>query len=295
MSALFSATIPIALIVLAGVWLERRFRLDPTPFTRTTLYVLTPALIAHTMYTSELPGLQAARLIGAFVLASAGWYGTARLLGSAARFNPATRRGLVASTMFPNMGNMGLPLVLLTFGGAGFDRAVVLFVTSALVVFGVGPALLRGGGLRAAVATAVRMPHLWAAALGIAGRLAGRAPGPLVDAVDLLGKAAVPILLLVLGMNVARSRVRWRSDVLVAAGGRLIAGPAIGFASARLLGLPAFDTHVMVLQVATPTAVNAMLLASEFGGDAPFTSQAVVASTLLSFITIPLLLLILGS
>jgi hypothetical protein len=48
--------------------------------------------------------------------------------------------------------------------------------------------------------------------------------------------------------------------------------------------------QVLVLQCATPTAVNALLVAAEFGGDTARTARAVVLTTILAFATLPLVM-----
>ena len=61
-----------------------------------------------------------------------------------------------------------------------------------------------------------------------------------------------------------------------------------------LLGLPRLEHQVLVLQSATPVAVNAFLLTREFGGDALRVARSVVVSTFLAFLTVPLVLYLLG-
>lgn len=56
------------------------------------------------------------------------------------------------------------------------------------------------------------------------------------------------------------------------------------------MGLPRLEHQVLVLQSATPVAVNAFLLTKEFGGDASMVARSVVVSTFLAFLTVPLVL-----
>ncbi|NES00827.1 MAG: AEC family transporter, partial [Symploca sp. SIO1B1] len=56
--------------------------------------------------------------------------------------------------------------------------------------------------------------------------------------------------------------------------------------------LEGLDLQVLVLQAAMPTAVNTIVLVT-FGGDAPRVARTVVVSTLMSFVTLPLVLWIL--
>jgi predicted permease len=57
-----------------------------------------------------------------------------------------------------------------------------------------------------------------------------------------------------------------------------------------LLGFSGVERYALVVQLAMPTAVNAAVVAAEFGGDAEFVSSAVVLSTLASLVTMTILL-----
>jgi predicted permease len=114
------------------------------------------------------------------------------------------------------------------------------------------------------------------------------------DGVHLLGQATVPVLLLTLGLQISRTRFTPRADDVFAAGLRLGGGPAAAYLAGRALGLDHLALQVLVLQCATPTAVNALLIASEFGGDAPRAARAVVLSSLLAFATLPIVMALMG-
>ena len=47
---------------------------------------------------------------------------------------------------------------------------------------------------------------------------------------------------------------------------------------------------MLVLQSAMPTAVNSFIIVSEFGGDKDLVARAIVTSTLMSFVTLPMVL-----
>ena len=71
---------------------------------------------------------------------------------------------------------------------------------------------------------------------------------------------------------------------------RLLISPLIAYAVGQGLRLPELDLQVLVLQSAMPTAVNSVVLVTEFGGDAPRVARTVVVSTLMGFLTLPLVL-----
>ncbi len=119
-------------------------------------------------------------------------------------------------------------------------------------------------------------------------------PVGIEDGLHLLSQATVPILLITLGLQISRTRFTPRGDDVFAAALRLGAGPLAAYAAGWMLGLDQLAWQVLVLQCATPTAVNAWLIASEFGGDAPRAARAVVLSSLLAFGTLPIVMALMG-
>lgn len=289
--ALLVNIIPVFFIVLVGFVAERRLALGVDSLSRFALYVLVSALIFDSLYRSDVTLASAAGLCLGFVLTTALLAAIAWPAIRAARFTARARASLMTSALFSNSGNMGLPVVLFALGPAALDRAVVYLLIASVVLFIVGPALFRATGLRESVRLTLGLPFLWAGLVALAFRAFDwHLPLRLDDAVHMLGQAAIPVELLVLGMQIARTRLRLGLFVTIAGGLRLLAGPALAGVVALGLGLSPLDARVLVLLSAMPTAVNALLLSIEFGGDAERTAEAVMASTVFSFLTLPLVL-----
>jgi predicted permease len=170
---------------------------------------------------------------------------------------------------------------------------VISFLISSLGVYiaasGRAPASL-------AIRRVVTIPVLYAAILGLVVNL-GRfeVPEPLAKAVHILGQAAVPTMLLVLGIQLVATFGEKRGQLPVPAPVavtilRLMVAPAVAWTFALLLGLPKLGKDVIVLESAMPTGVMATILANEFGADSRFSALCVVITTLVSLPTITLLL-----
>jgi len=160
-------------------------------------------------------------------------------------------------------------------------------------VFTLGPSLVgRPTTLGRAVRTVLGFPVLWAALLGLIVNATGvTPPTALARAVGLLADAAIPLVLLTLGVQLARAG-RWRPSAAawIAVGLKLGVGPLLAAAVGLLVGLEGLDLSVLVLIGAMPTAVNAAMLAVEFDGDAALVGDAVVAGTALALATLPIVL-----
>ncbi|RTH98235.1 transporter [Thermus scotoductus] len=295
MQALLNTVLPVALVVFSGYLMGKRIPMDLTTLSRLTLYLLVPALIFDAMYRAEysregLVGLALGFAL-TYLLLFLAITGIAKLLG----LSPEAAKSLLVCSLFPNSGNMGLSLVYFALGEEGLRRAVVYFILSSVVMFGLGPAFIRGGGLKEGLLFTLRLPLFYALLLGLLLKTLGVSlPFRLDEGLRLMGQAAIPVLLLTLGMQMSQTRFQVGAFEGVASSLRLLVAPLLAYGVGFILGLPRLEHQVLVLQSATPVAVNAFLLTREFGGEALRVARSVVVSTFLAFLTIPLFLLLIG-
>jgi predicted permease len=295
MSAIFNVVLPVALIVLVGVLAGRRLPIDIASLTKLTLYVFAPALAADSMYRAKLGAGDAVRIFLAFTLATLVLFIAARIVGRFSGQSESETRSLVATTIFPNVGNIGLSLTVLALGQEGLERGLVTFAAGALLVFGLGPALVSGQRVREGFLTTIRLPMIWALAAGVGLRALDIAlPTGIEDGMHLLAGAAIPTLLITLGLQISRQKFALLPSDVTATAMRLIAGPAVAYLAGRVAGLDDLALKALVLQCSTPTAVNALLVTAEFGGDARKAARVVVLSSLVCFVTIPMVMWLMG-
>ncbi|QIN78228.1 transporter [Rubrobacter marinus] len=303
--------VPILVVVGAGFWLRRVTDLDVRPLTRVTLYLLSPALIFSSLVEAEIGGGQTLRIVAFSVLLVAAMGLLALAAGRALGYSRETNTALMLSTMFTNTGNYGLPLALFAFGGDGFDRAVLFFVAQGVLVHTLGIYLAGSGGgegrggWRGGATTLLRMPQLYAVAAALTLRWVGPevvtqsrgVVGSLFEGISLMGSAAIPLLLVVLGAELARARVEAADavGVSVAAAIRLLAAVPVSYGLARALGLDPLATDLAVVLGSMPTAVNVTVLALEFDVRPKLVGSIVVVTTVLSFATLTVLLGALGA
>jgi predicted permease len=295
MSSLLSVVIPAAIVVMAGYIAGRKLELDLSTLTKLTLYIFSPALIIDSLLNTQVPAAEGLRIAAAFAISTVALYLLVAVVSVTGRLSKPIRTSLLATTLFPNTGNLGLSLVLLALGEAGLERAIVAYLCSAVLVFGLGPAIVSGNGLRRGIKTTVRLPLMWALVAGMVLRVLD-IPLPLGidDGIHLLSQVAVPALLVTLGIQMSRTRFVPRPPDFWMAAMRLGAGPIAAYVAGRLVGLDHLALQVLVLQCATPTAVNALLVAAEFGGDSARAARAVVLTTILAFATLPVVMWLLG-
>jgi predicted permease len=192
------------------------------------------------------------------------------------------------SLAFTNCGNMGLPLSLFAFGQMGLDLAAAYFAVSMVVMMVLGLWLVSG---EPTPKKALTMPLPYAVAAALAFRAAEvEVPAWLYNSTDLLGGMTVPLMLLTLGVSLASMRVVAVRRALALATLRLAMGAAVGVAIAALFDFDGIARGVLIIQCAMPPAVFNYLFAQSYDRKPEETASVILISTMLSFLTLPLLL-----
>lgn len=291
----YNIVLPVFLIAGIVVALDRTITLDVKTLSRYVVYLFTPFMIFDSMANTQLAGGDVLKLVGvAWVMSAA----VALVAWQVARWRGFDRRmesSFVLACALVNAGNYGVPLNTFAFGAAGEERAVVFFTATAIVSYTLGVFLASRGTLstRAALMNVLKVPMPYAAALGLLVNVAGLTLDvPFQRAVSVLGQAAVPTMLAVLGMQLSRTIIR-RDQIgpaLLASGLRLVMAPVIAFGLTVLLGMHGVTQDVAIVESAMPTAVIGGVIATEFNGEAQFVTTTILLNTLLSMFTLSVLL-----
>jgi malonate transporter and related proteins len=181
-------------------------------------------------------------------------------------------------------GPRGPELIGLAFG----PLVLTLNVICVIVLTRWGTA--RATSMRAVLDQIVVNPLILGCAFGLAANFAGfHDLGPVTDALQLLGGAAMPVALMCVGAGLDFKALRGAGvKVAVASTMRLIIAPLLVYGACRLLGVPTLPTAVAVGIACTPTAAAAYTFARELGGDARLMAAIITATTIVSFITMPI-------
>ena len=296
LTALFEVMLPVFVIAGVGFLLARRFTIDQLSLNKIQLYALTPALAFSSIMDTSVSATDVAHL-------ALGYLGTTLVLGLVAAVavrvlaKPA-RNGVVASVLLGNNGNFGLPIALLALGQEGLDRAIVIFMISIVLIWTVGPVLFGvAPTVRGTVANIVKLPVLWAILVATVFRAIGvELPAGLDTSVHMVGSAAVPMILIALGIQLGYGkRIGFGKTVLTATVLKLAAAPLLAWGVCWLLGLRGQDLQSIMLAQSMPTAVNVFLLALEYDKDAESIAAIVAATTLVSLVTISIVVSQLGA
>lgn len=294
---LWQVLAPIFLTAGFGYVLARKAGLRPQGLSRAAFYVFSPCLLFDKFSHTQLSASVLGQIAAFTVLVMAGSGLIAWMLSRLLHFDRPLAVAFMLCAIAGNTGNYGLPANQFAFGEAALEPAVVYYAVSTLVLSTVGIYLAARGrqSVGASLRNVLRVPLAYAGILGLLVWVTGVAvPTPIERSTTLAGQAAVPVMLVLLGVHLAD--VRLRNDVgriTLAAATKLIAGPLLGFALAGPLGLTGVDRQAAILESAMPTAVMATVLATEYDAAPQFTAGVVLVSTLGSLITVTIVLTLL--
>lgn len=286
------ALVPVIapLFIIAGVgfaWQRLGYGFDTDFVTRLVTYVGAPCLVFSTVATGTQPlsAFGIVSLAAVMALASFALFGTIAL-----KLARMPVRAFLPTIMMPNTVNMGLAVMLFAFGDEGLAFGVAFSTVVTMAQFTIGIGLASG---RMSWRSVLRAPAIHALILALAFRFAEIAPPLwLTNPTSLLGTMSIPLMLIALGVSLARLKIANLRQSVYLAAVRLVVGTGVGFALVAFLGLEGVPAGVVLLQCAMPSAVFNFLFAALYKGPAEEVAGAVVASTTLTFLALPFLLLL---
>ncbi len=288
--------LPVFLVALGGYVLASFLPLEGRTLGRMLFYLATPSLVLRSLYQTQIDfaAMQRLALVVLCVMAASG---TTGWLLSAGR-NRGDRIAVTLTSFVGNNGNMGIPISFFALGEVGLALGTLYYVVGSFLSNTVGAVIVSFGGSswQRSLRQAVRVPVLYAALAGLAfNRLQVEMPLPLFRAVDLLADAAVPGMLVLLGVQLrattfATTLAGRRSLALFPAVARLLVAPLVAMALCALLGVTGPERGVLILQSAMPTAVMATVLATEFDASPRLVATIIFVTTLLSLLTLPIVI-----
>lgn len=256
------------------------------------LYIVTPCLLVSSFLSAEPGKLDGWTMLLAVVLPALSIVISIAVSYLFFRREPLGRRRVLRfSTVFCNVGFMGIPLVEGIVGSEG-----VLYGSFFIAVFNIfcwtyGYVMMGGGKVR--LKALLLNPGIIGIAIGLPLYLLNVPVPALIERpVELLSALNTPLAMIVVGGYIAQVKLRaFVSDLAVykMAVLRLVVAPLLYLALVWLLRPDETLLMSTVIQAATPVAANCVLFAVQFGSDAELASKSVAVSTALSVVTIPLL------
>ncbi|WGI22207.1 AEC family transporter [Amylibacter sp. IMCC11727] len=277
---------PVFLLALIGVvWVKLGYEYRVAFVTRLAMTIGVPALIFTSLMKTEIERGALFDVVWASCAAYAAVTVVFFVLVKLGRLDVQT---FLAPLIFGNTGNLGLPLALFAFGEVGLGYAVVIFAVMGIYSFTFGIWLVSGGGSPLKV---IKEPLVGATLLGGLFMVQGwQTPIWLTNTLELIGQMAIPLMLITLGVALARLTPENVIRAVVLSLVKVVICAGLAFGIGQYFELAPVALAVLVLQVSTPVAVTSYLLAEKYGAESGEVAGLVVVSTLLSVVTIPITL-----
>ncbi|WP_287419420.1 AEC family transporter [Reinekea sp.] len=282
---IFEIVAPICFVVLAGFFYSRFKKPNMEAANTINLDVFVPILILSVFASAPvdisdyggliLMGTVITLLPGLFVLL---FY----------RFLNVEWKTFALPMMFKNSGNLGIPLLVLTFGEEYLPAILILFILENILHFSVGIWLLSP---KKRSLSFLKQPIIIASLIGISlSVLKISLPPWLVTGLSMLGDVAVPLMLFALGVRLVNLDFHgWRIGLAGA-----IAAPVLGLTSAALfihwVELPDTLEKMVWLFAALPPAILNFLLADKYQQQPDKVAAIVLFANVGSLAVIPLAL-----
>lgn len=309
-----TSIVPIFLLLLGGLLMDRLFNLDIRTLSKLNFYILLPSYIFQALYTAHFDASSwHITLCGVIVLflGSLSASVTARM----AKFNPAKTEIFRNSIMFNNGGNIGLAIVTFVYSNDPFiingqipylSQAVVAVVALVVIqnisanTLGFYQAGVGKYTLRDSLSLIFHMPSVYIVPSALLLRFLPMdlTTMPFWPTLNYFSMAFVGVAMLTLGAQINRTPFNFfKKDVMLATFMRLIIGPTLAFIAVMTFGLvyvplPAIAAQTVIITYAVPTAINTSLIALEMKNHPELATQIVIATTFFSAFTMPLFIML---
>lgn len=290
LSIFASDIFPIFAIAGAGYLLARFVGANVKTVSHVVFYVATPCLVFTLLTTTARTASGMGRVVLAAVLMMIAMGCVGLIAGAALRLSRPDLRAFLIVVMFSNVGNFGLPVLQFAFGAEALAYGSVFFLTFSAMTYTIGAYIAAGahGTASAAFWRVLKMPALYGVAAALVVIATGvTVPVAVMRPVSLMSDAALPLMILVLGMQLERAVWPARPVAAVCAVMvSLVVAPIVALGLTWLLDVPEPARQAAVTMSAMPAAVANTILALEFDLDPNFVTSTVFLSTMASPLTL---------
>lgn len=296
---MFNIALPVLIIIITGFLYGRIFKNTNIDIaSKLAFYLFAPVMTIQVVRNGEIEFTILGRIAITFLIIQVVLAVILYFLSRIYKTKKSDFNTNLLTVLFTNCGYYGFPIILLTYGEKGLIIAAeyVIFFNLMTATLGVFLASDSKLNFREALVEMLKIPLIYAF---VAGLFLNITKFPLPNLFDstlkTLDSAAIPVLLVVLGLELSRIDVKsYAKNVSINVVERLIVAPLVALAILTFFPLlKGLEAKVVILESAMPTAFNAMLLTKELGGNYKTVATTVFLTTLLSPLTLPLFVLVL--
>ena len=284
---LFEVLFPVFFVVGIGYFLGKKNpKIDTTFITNFAANIGTPAMIIYALNPVNISFNIFLNYFWYYAIAIFGFLITGIIILFILNTKDIIRE-LPPLTM-PNTGNMGLPICLFAYGSQGLGVSAAISALIILCHFTLGVFL---AARKFNIKVIIKSPPFYAIIISVILLYFDlRLPIFIENTTFLLMYATIFLILMSLGIALTRLKVFNFNKAFCSSIGRIIIGPIIGYLIILYFKLEGFAAGVLLIQCSMPSAILNYLVGSIYSPKKIVDNVAsmIVVSTLMSFITIPL-------
>lgn len=291
---LIDVVVPVFGIAGVGYLFGPRLGLDSRTLARSTYYIFVPAMIFDVFSAADIQPLLALRMFVAIGLVYGGCALIGLLVGILLRRPEKVICAYVLTATFGNNGNYGLPLLEFRLGEEALIPGLFYMLAISMVAFPIGIGAAKwseGEGWKGFLEILKAPPILAIIPAALFNAFQIPIPVFLDRMAGVLGQGMIPVMLVVLGLQLAEAgRPKLDRDILLASAFRILLGPLLAWAILPRFGLDGLELSTGILQASMPVAMITIVIAIEHDLLPEQVTNTVLFSTVASFFTLSVLL-----
>ena len=193
----------------------------------------------------------------------------------------------------PNSGFIGYPVVLSIWGHRGLSYAVLYDSGTTIAFCSIAMMIMQSGRGRGDNWRNLLNPALAAVVCGLLVNWAGiKIPALITAPLQIMGDATVPLAMLLMGYILGGLKLRvatFNRELAVVCFFKLIIYPALAYLIMLPFHLDPLVRTVIIVEAAMPSMASTTVLVEKFGGDGELAATGILATTMLSVFTIPII------
>jgi len=286
--------LPLFLIIGVAFFYNKNFNPNIKQITDMTLTIFAPIFVFESLIKHKITFEQLTKPFIFMSILTALLILLGYIMAKVFKFPENTKIPFVLSISMINVGNFGLPLVYFTFGAEAVTYSVIYFITFNISLSTVAIYLSsKKSRIFDVLKDVFSIPLFHAFIIGMIFSYFGiTLPGSVNKGLTLLSQAAIPLLIFILGLQLANIKFQasYLSIILIAVFCRLALSPLISFFALKAIDITGLEANVALIQTSGPSAILPLMYAIKFNRSPDLIAAIIFFTTIFSGLSLTLLI-----
>jgi len=295
---LTKSVLPIFIILgMANVY-YRFFKPDIKQLVNISLFIFGPAVVFHSLVKESIGVVEISRYLLLMVLVTAAMMVVGKIASMALRLNRNDTTLFILSVSMINIGNFGVPLIFFTYGESAVNYSILTFIAfnTSLTTIAIYMCSEQSS-IKDSLKDVLKIPIFHASVVALLlNTLHVPMPETIMKLAGFLGDATFPFLIFVLGLQLATIKINRNllKAALASVFIRLAVSPFISAGVLSAISFSGLAYSVSLVQISGPAALLPLMYAIKFGKNSDLLAAAILLSTALSAISLPIVIYFAG-